>query len=295
MATPPRLIVHRHEGATNASKGSGELDLADLLKGASPRCEPTIVDSEHPLFVLPAATTDRADDQGGAAEFVHGGYAVGTAYITRIAYDLKDEDIYWPLGDNDWLASHPAALLGPLLNGATIVLRAGAAAASDSAGVWQTIARLGVTTLLATTPILRQLLARDAAQPATGELTTLRLLICDGPPLTPEEWWRAYRQILRGTGQLCANWWEPAMGTPVIGTLPSMVAKPGWLGKPLPGIRATIIEQAEGEQGVPGTGRLRFAGAWPQLARNGAAAGGRASVRAKQDADGYLTLVGGTA
>ena len=286
MATPPRLIVHRRAGATGAKNGSGEIDLADLLKGASPRCEPTIVDSEHPLFVLPAATPD----SGAGAEFVHGGYAVGTAYITRIAYDLKDEDIYWPLGDSEWLASHPATLLGPLLNGATIVLREGATTPAGIAGVWQTIVRLGVTTLLATTPILRQLLAHGTEQPATGDLTTLRLLICDGPPLTPTEWWHAYRQILREDGQLCANWWEPAMGTPVIGTLPSMIAKPGWLGKPFPGIQATIGAQDRGA-----TGQLRFAGSWPQMAHNGTVASDGASVTAQRDQDGYLTLVGGGA
>lgn len=285
MATPPRLIVHRRAGATGASARAGTIDLADLLKGASPRCEPTIVDSEHPLFVLPAMTSD----QGDAVAFVHGGYAVGVAYTTRIAYDLKDEDIYWPLADGAWLASHPAALIGPLLNGATIVLRESAPDLSDAAGVWETIGRLGVTTLLVTTPTLRHLLASSAAQPTANDLATLRLLICDGPPLTPEEWWRAYRHILHEAGQLCANWWEPAMGTPVLGTLPSMVAKPGWLGKPLPGIRVSIGEHTAGGAG---TGPLEFAEAWPQLARNHSAAGISAGAIAKQDADGYITLVG---
>ncbi|HEY8601413.1 MAG TPA: AMP-binding protein, partial [Thermomicrobiales bacterium] len=286
MATPPRLIVHRRAGATGGGKGAGEIDLADLLKGASPRCEPTSVDSEHPLFVLPAATAD----QGGGLAFVHGGYAVGVAYITRIAYDLKDEDIYWPLAEGAWLASHPAALLGPLLNGATIVLSARA----DLGGVRETIDRLGVTTLLTTSPILRQLLIQGAEQPVVGDATTLRLLICDGPPLAPEEWWRAYRQLLREAGQLCANWWEPAMGAPVIGTLPSMIAKPGWLGKPLPGIQTSVSEQDRQEQGAPGAGQLRFVGTWPQMARNGGTGVG-AGVTAKQDADGYITLLGDTA
>ena len=291
MATPPRLIVHKRAGTTGAGKGSREIDLTNLLKGASPRCEPTIVDSEHSLFVLPAATAG----QGSGAEFVHGGYAVGTAYTTRIAYDLKDEDVYWPLSDGEWLAQHPAALLGPLLNGATIVLHEGTPDLAGPDGVGQTIARLGVTTLLVTTPALRTLLAQAAEQPAAGGLATLRLLICDGPPLTPEEWWRTYRQILHETGQLCANWWEPAMGTPVLGTLPSMIAKPGWLGKPLPGVRATISDQ-DGEPQRPLTaGQLHLGGAWPQMARNGAAEGGKAGATAKQDEDGYITLVTGIA
>ncbi len=287
LATSPRVIVWRRAGRAEGAPGVGEIDLADLLRGASPRCEPTIVDSDHPFFILPPTGPD--DNSGGArgAWFSHGGYAVGAAYTTRIAYDLKDEDVYCPLGDADWFAAHPAALLGPLLNGATIVLHEGI---PDSGTVWRTVARLGVTILLATSPTLRLLLGEGT--PPAAKPTALRLLICDGPPLDTAGWWRAYRDILRGQGQLCANWWEPAMGAPTIGTLPSMDAKPGWLGKPLPGIGATVVDREGREVRPLVPGWLHLDGISPQRAQRDESAVAPPPVTAMRDEDGYITLLG---
>jgi acetyl-CoA synthetase len=239
----------------------GEIDLADLLRGASPRCEPTIVDSDHPFFILPP--TGRTTIRAGRAGVVQSRwYAVGAAYTTRITYDLKDEDVYCPLGDADWFAAHPAALLGPLLNGATIVLHEGI---PDSGTVWRTVARLASRSCSPPSPTLRLLLGEGT--PPAAKPTALRLLICDGPPLDTAGWWRAYRDILRGQGQLCANWWEPAMGAPTIGTLPSMDAKPGWLGKPLPGIGATVVDREGREVGPLVPGWLHLDGISPQRAQ----------------------------
>lgn len=259
------------------------IDLADLLKGASPRCEPLIAESTHPFFTLPP---DERQPTGGAeAQFAHGGYAVGVAYTTRIAYDLKDDTVFCPLAPDDWLATRPSLLLGPLLNGATIVLYE---EPPTPAATWDALARDNVTTLVAPTTLLHDLaVAPDVTE--LREASALRLVISDGPPLTADEWWHLYRVILRERAHLCANWWEPAHGAPIIGTLPSMDVKPGWLGKPFPGTAVTVGGPNSEENTAPAAGELRLAGQWPHLTQG--ATPTPIAPEARRDEDGYITLV----
>jgi acetyl-CoA synthetase len=275
---PPRLIVWRRGAQEARPLRADTIDLATLLKGASPRCEPRIVASGEPFLTLPADA-----GAGMNAQFAHGGYAVGVAYITRIAYDLKDEDRFCPLAPGDWLAARPGLILGPLLNGATIVLHE---APPAPAAIWAALARDGVTTLLAPTATLATLAA--APIPAADESAALRLVIGDGRALAPAAWWSLYRDQLRGRAHLCANWWEPALGAPVVGTLPSMEARPGWLGKPLPGIVATVVDPEGAAVQTGAAGHLRLAGSWPHLAQGIALSA--VAPAASSDDDGYLTL-----
>lgn len=282
LANPPRLVIWRRAANEELSRRPDTIDLAALLKGASPRCEPRIVASGEPFLTLPPDA-----GAGMNAQFAHGGYAVGVAYTTRIAYDLKDDERFCPLALGDWLAARPGVILGPLLNGATIVLHE-APPAPDA--LWAALARDGVTILLAPTATLATL--ATAPPPAADASGALRLVIGDGRALEPTAWWSLYRDRLRERAHLCANWWAPALGAPVVGTLPSMEARPGWLGKPFPGIVATVVDP-QGDAVQPGAvGRLRLAGAWPHLA-HGVAPSAFAPAAIGDD-DGYLTLAAPT-
>ncbi len=302
LAGIERVIVWRRDPASPPARGPREVDLAELLKGASPRCEPVLVDAEDPLFLLyTSGTTGRPK----GPLYVHGGYGVGVAYYTRIAYDFKDDDLYWCTSDIGWIVGHSSMVYGPLLNGMTILVREGAPDFPDPGVFWRIVERYGVTSIFTAPTTLRMFMKFGEAHPAAHDLSSLRLLICAGEPLNPEAWWWAYRHLLRERGQLCDNWWQTETAAPTIGTLPSMAAKPGWAGKALPGYRAEVVDRA-GAPVPPNTGGLlTLRNPWPQMMRTiwndparyaeywntipGAYLAGDVAVR---DEDGYIMVLG---
>ena len=258
-----RVIVWRREADSPPVRGPREVDLQTLLTGASPRCDATIVDAEDPLFIL---YTSGTTGKPKGPLYVHGGYQVGVSFYTRIAYDLKDDDIYWCTSDIGWIVGHSSMVYGPLLNGVTIVVREGAPDFPDPGACWRIVERHKVSVLFTAPTTLRMFMKFGDDFPAASDLSTLRLLICAGEPLNPEAWWWAYKHLLGdGRGHLCDNWWQTETGAPTIGTLPSMAAKPGWAGKPLPGYRAAVVDR-DGNPVPPNTGGLLvLRGPWPQM------------------------------
>ena len=260
-ATPvQRVFLHRRSPET--ALPSGAIDLVPALADASDEAQAEAMDASDPLFILYTSGTTGTPK---GVVYPHAGYMVGVARNTKIAYDLKPDTIYWCTSDIGWIVGHSCIVYGPWINGVTQVVREGAPDYPDPGVVWSIIERYAVTTLFTAPTALRMFMRFGGEHPAKYDLDSLTILICAGEPLNPEAQVWAYQHVMRDRGPVCDNWWQTETGGPTLGTLPSDVAKIGRVGRPLPGVRAEVVDR-EGKLVADGHGGfLVLQNSWPHM------------------------------
>jgi acetyl-CoA synthetase len=149
---------------------------------------------------------------------------------------------------------------------------------------------------------IRLLMREGSALAGKFELDSLRHLASVGEPLNPEAvlWSQeAFGKPFHDT------FWQTETGCIVITNFPGMPIKPGSMGKPFPGITATVLDAKTFEPvQVPGrVGLIALRPGWPSMMRsywrNPAGYAGKfkngwylCGDRASVDADGYFWFVG---
>ena len=229
---------------------------------------------------------------------VHG--SIFAQYLTsRWVLDLRDDDIYWCNADPGWVTGTSYGIIGPWCCGATqLVLDSG----FGTERWYKTIAKHRVTVWYSAPTAIR-LLMKDGSEAARRhDLSSLRHLCSVGEPLNAEAviWSReAYGLPFHD------SFWQTETGAIMISNYPGMPIKPGSMGKPFPGITATVLDPKAYEPvnraGVAGLIALRPG--WPSQIRSywNNPAGFEAKFkngwylcgdRASIDRDGYFWFMG---
>ncbi len=279
-----------------------ETDFYDLMEGQPFECEPEEMDAEDPFFILYTSGST-----GKPKGIVHtcGGYMVGASYTTRHVFDFKDNDVFWCTADPGWITGHTYVVYGPLMVGGTVAIVEGTPDYPDPGAFWKIIEDLGVTIFYTAPTAIRMFMKVGEQWPGKYDLRSLRVLGSVGEPLNPEafEWY--YRVIGKGRCPIVDTWWQTETGMQMVTTMIGEPMRPGFAGKPIPGIVADVVNKA-GDSVPPGTGGfLVIREPWPAMLRTVYGDDARyrqywetvpgcylAGDLAIKDKDGYIMVIG---
>ncbi len=242
--------------------------------------------------------TSGTTGQPKGALHVHG--SIVAQYLTaQVVLDYRPGDVTWCNADPGWVTGTSYGIIGPWANGMTqVVLDAG----FNAERWYRFIAKHRVTVWYSAPTAIRLLMREGTDLVRRHDLSSLRHLASVGEPLNAEAvvWSQeAFGKPFHDT------FWQTETGAIVIANLPGMPVKPGSMGRPFPGITATVVNLVTGQpiEKTGTVGLIALRPGWPSMLReywhnrnafeskfrNGwYLCGDRASV----DADGYFWFVG---
>lgn len=241
----------------------GTEDYRELVENASDRFTIPATDPEDPaLLHFTSGTTGTPK----GAVHVHG--AVLAHYVTgKLALDLHPEDIFWCTADPGWVTGTSYGIIAPLTNGVTSIIDEG----DFDAQRWYGILQDQKVSVWYTAPTaIRMMMKTGADVVGRFDLPTLRFLASVGEPLNPEAvvWGREAFGL-----PFHDNWWQTETGGIMIANYVAVDVRPGSMGRPLPGIDATIVRPVEGGGVEPidepdVQGELALRPGWPSMFRD---------------------------
>ncbi|MGW5383159.1 acetate--CoA ligase [Nocardia sp. NPDC003963] len=303
-ALPSLRHVLVADAALSVEPADGAISMPMAVAAAEEQFPPVCTRPEDPaLLHFTSGTTGRPK---GA---VHVHEAVLAHRITaRTALDLGPGDSYWCTADPGWVTGMSYGVIAPLSLGATVVSDEGE---FDTERWYRILTEERVSVWYTAPTALRMLMRRGDELPVGTDLSALRFVASVGEPLNPEavEW--GHRVLGHPVHD---NWWQTETGAIMIANLAAEQVRPGSMGRPLPGIDATIlrsgrdgraavtrgiVEQAD----IGEVGELALRTGWPSMFRDyrgdpdryaRAFAGGwyLSGDLARRDDDGYYWFVG---
>ena len=255
------VTVKRTGGDIGWQEGR-DIWYTDLTSNQSTTCEPEVVESEDPLFIL---YTSGSTGKPKGVQHSSAGYLLHAAISHKYVFDYQDGDIYWCTADVGWITGHSYIVYGPLANGATTLMFEGVPTYPDAGRCWQVIDKHQVNVFYTAPTALRQLMAQGDEFVAGSSRASLHLLGSVGEPINPEAWEWYHRVVGDGRCPIVDTWWQTETGGIMITPLPGATAlKPGSASRPFFGVQPALMD-AEGNliQDQVASGNLVITASWP--------------------------------
>jgi acetyl-CoA synthetase len=259
------LIIYRRRREPPIEMRPGfELDFYEMMEDAAEDCPAEVMDAEDPLFILYTSGST-----GKPKGIVHtcAGYMVGTYYTAKYVFDIKERDIYWCTADPGWITGHSYIVYGPLSVGATVFMSELTPDYPDAGSYWNLIEEQKISIFYTAPTAIRMFMKMGEAWPNKYNLSSLRIIGSVGEPLNPEafEWY--YHVIGKDRCPILDTWWQTETGMHMITTMIGEPMRPGFAGKPIPGVETDVVDK-DGVSVPPGTGGfLVVKSPWPAMFR----------------------------
>jgi len=293
-------------GATTAQLGGLKvLDYDEGMAAADDRFDVGPTDPED--MALMHFTSGTTGTPKGA---VHVHEAVVAHHVTgELALDLHPDDVFWCTADPGWVTGTSYGIIAPLTCGVTSIVDE---TEFDAERWYRILESQGVSVWYTAPTAVRMLMRTGDEVPRRYDLRSLRFVASVGEPLNPEA-------VVWGSRALGLpihdNWWQTETGGIMIANYASMDIRPGSMGRPLPGVVATILARGDDGRALvsdgevveidePGIeGELALRPGWPSMFRAYLHEGERYAKcfaggwyltgdLARRDADGYFWFVG---
>ena len=293
-----RLPGLKHVLVVGDGDAPGVRRWADVVDTASDAFATVPTDAETmSLLHFTSGTTGRPK----GAVHVHGAVLMH-AVTGRYALDLHDDDVFWCTADPGWVTGTSYGVIAPLVNGVTNVV----VEAEFDASTWYSVLERERISVWYTAPTAIRMMMKLGTEALAGrDLSALRFMASVGEPLNPEA-------VVWGLEAFALpfhdNWWQTETGGIMVSNYAAMDIKPGSMGKPLPGIRAAVVQRgADGQMAfidTPDTdGELALQVPWPSMMRGYLHEDERyrkcfvegwylSGDLVRRDADGYYWFVG---
>ena len=121
------VVTVRRTGGDISWQEGRDIWYSDLTSNQPKSCEPEIVESEDPLFIL---YTSGSTGKPKGVQHSSAGYLLHAAISHKYVFDYQDGDVYWCTADVGWITGHSYIVYGPLANGATTLMFEGVPAAN---------------------------------------------------------------------------------------------------------------------------------------------------------------------
>jgi len=174
----------------------------------------------------------------------------------------RDDDIYWCTADPGWVTGTSYGIIGAWANGVTQCVND----IGFSAEAWyKFIEKHRISVCYSAPTAIRSLMKAGDEIIKQFDLSCLHHLASVGEPLNAEA--VIWSQKVFGLPFL-DSYWQTETGSIMITNFPGMKIKPGSMGKPFPGITATVLDPNKYEPLPVGqAGLIGFKPGWPSMMR----------------------------
>ena len=260
-----KVCVVERNGEDITWKAGRDYSYNELIKNEGPKCEPTVMDSEDPLFLL---YTSGSTGKPKGVQHSSAGYILWAQMTMEWVFDIKDNDTFWCTADVGWITGHTYIVYGPLSCGATTVMFEGVPTYPDAGRCWKMIEEYQINQFYTAPTAIRLLHKMGENEPQNYDLSSLRILGTVGEPIDPPAWKWYYEVVGNSNCSIVDTWWQTETGGHMISPLPCATPiKPACATFPLPGIQAKIIETNGATTPIGEKGFLCITKPWPSMIR----------------------------
>jgi acetyl-CoA synthetase len=259
-----QIVVKRTGTKVNMKEGR-DIWYDDLMAKAARYCKPEEMDAEDPLFIL---YTSGSTGKPKGVLHTTAGYLLYASMTQELAFDVRDEDVYWCTADLGWVTGHSYVAYGPLCNGYTSIVFEGVPSYPNYDRFWAVVEKYNVNNFYTAPTAIRAIAKEGDEWVEKHDLSSLRVLGSVGEPLNPEAWWWFYNKVGGGRCTIADTWWQTETGGHMILPLPGAIdIKPAKAMVPFFGVQPAIMSEDGKEIAGVGKGALCIKAAWPGMMR----------------------------